>query len=150
MKLFYVVLFILITGCAKPKYWTGSPGGGTQPLQNSVVDCPQTFKNSQVCFSVFWEITPTIKNLASLILKTYRINKFDQSIVYVDLGEPPVLIPTMPSMGHGTAKTTTTVLDTGTYRISRISLYMTGEWLLEFFINNQNEKIDEAQILFSL
>ncbi len=150
MKKIFVVFLFLTYGCAKPKYWTAPPDSNSPPLQNSAGECPQTFKSSNVCFNLIWEISPTVKNWASLILKTYRINKYDQSIVYVDLGEPPVLIPTMPSMGHGTAKTNTTVLDTGTYRISHISLYMTGQWLLEFSIKNNNEKIDEAQIYINM
>ena len=54
----------------------------------------------------------------------------------------------MPSMGHGSAPTTIEVIDTGTYRVKDVSLFMPGDWELRFSTGGVNA--DEAVIKVSM
>lgn len=143
-----VVLFSL--GCAEPRYEivNSEANPGETLGQAAEADCTVRFNVSGHCLSWKWEKKPTASESGTLVFKTYRPNLFDGTPVQVDADV--ALILWMPSMGHGSAPTTVSRLDVGTYRADEVYFIMPGEWDLRFQIISENAVKDEAvvQIVF--
>ena len=144
---FYVTLLLLfvLLSCAQPKYIKNEgPSSPNSLQQEGQADCSLQLSSSKICVSWKWEVLPTASTMGSLILKTYRLNMFDQTALETDLESLPVLVLWMPSMGHGSTRTSTERLDTGTYRIQKVFFVMPGNWDLKFQVIKDAEIIDEA------
>lgn len=147
-KNFYVtsaLILEILTGCAQPKYiQKNSSDSSSVSGQELKADCSLQFQNSKICLMWKWETQPTNTVMGSLILKTYRLNHYDQTSVETDMTAIPDLILWMPSMGHGSSPTVSEQIDIGTYRIKNVFFIMPGDWDLKFQVKSGNEKIDEA------
>ena len=78
---FYVTLLLLfvLLSCAQPKYIKNEgPSSPNSLQQEGQADCSLQLSSSKICVSWKWEVLPTASTMGSLILKTYRLNMFDQ------------------------------------------------------------------------
>ncbi len=142
--LYFLLSVGLFTACSEPKYIQPVTSPNNSGAQESKTTCEIKFQKSDLCFSWRWEQIPTASTAGILILKTFRLNLFDQTPVEIDSTYPISLILWMPSMGHGSSPTQTQRLDIGTYRISNVFFIMPGEWEMKFQIKNEIEIIDET------
>jgi hypothetical protein len=159
MKFIVMILLNLgILGCAEPKYEvrqsSGTAGGsqGSEEANNGKVECAQLFAQNNICLHWIYENeTPLAQKYISLIVKLYRLNQYDQTLVYTDPDLNTQLKVTlwMSSMGHGSVPTQTTKLDTGTYRISNVNFIMSGPWDIYFDLiqNNQIDRLTEHVLI---
>jgi len=143
LSLTALIFHSMVLGCAQPKYQNViiDPNQGSGSLQNGQFECVFKFVQNNICLSWDFENQNVVaqKN-NSIILKLYRLNQFDQSMVYVnpDLGTQVKLTLWMPSMGHGSVPTQVTQLDVGTFRVTQVNFIMSGSWEIYFdLINNQ-------------
>ena len=133
---------LLVVDCARPNYVT-SAGLGT--IKEDSITCQSRFASGK-CLSYAWETNPTEEGFASFIFKSFRQNKADGSPVLEDLTFEPSVVLWMPGMGHGSSPVTVERLDIGTYRASKVSLYMHGQWEIRFLLKDRNEIKDHATI----
>lgn len=143
----YLLISLLLLGCAEPKYVRDSQSPGAENgQQESKADCGTVFTKSNLCLVWYWEKKPTSNEMGSLIFKTYRLNALDQTSIETDLTFLPQVILWMASMGHGSTPTQTSRVDVGTYRSTNVFFIMPGEWDIRFQVKSATEVIDETQI----
>lgn len=137
-------LALPITACAQPKYYTLNPTGDGQskPAADILADCSLKFAKSGLCFSWKWNKKPVNDEPASLILKTYRPNVHDGTVIPVDT--QPAVVLWMPAMGHGSAPTKINRLDVGTYQVDNVIFLMPGKWQLKFQLKEGAAVQDET------
>lgn len=155
-RFLYVVIYLtfLLCSCAQPKYETPSSSQignvGQSSQEQKASDCQIRFKTSGYCLALHWEVAPTSNKAGSLIFKVYRGNAYDDSPVGMDFSNVPSLVLWMPSMGHGSIPTTTSLLDIGTFRASNVFFIMPGEWEMRFQVKDGVNLLDEAVVNITL
>ena len=148
MKLICFVLVSLLVACAQPKYVTIN----TQHEQSNdsfklEADCSLHFELFSQCFS--WRLIEPLeaqKNL-TIIVKFYRPNLYDQTLVYEDIASNRVFKAKlwMTSMGHGSVPVQIKRLDVGTYEISNVNFIMSGTWQI-YFDQIENDQVDRITV----
>lgn len=148
MKWLYFFITSLLLACAEPKY-AQVISHNPEPGESFKVeaDCSMRFQLFGQCLS--WRFSDEIKaqNDLTMIIKIYRPNFYDQSLVYQDIPDGRFLNAKlwMPSMGHGSIPTQIKRLDVGTYAISRVNFIMSGHWQI-YFDQVENNQIDRLTI----
>lgn len=131
---------LLVIGCAEPKYLnapeTSRAGTSTQRVD---LTCETKLASSGLCVSFVWEAPATASAAGTVVYKTFRLNAFDQSPVLEDPPQELSFVLWMRDMGHGSAPTQTTKLDTGTFRVTNIFFVMPGDWEFQFRIKETKE-----------
>lgn len=135
--LYYIVAGLFVIGCAEPKYQNmiQPANSGSQQSNGHKVECVNVFAQNNLCMQWFFEdAAPVAQKYTTLIVKLYKLNIYDQSLVYMDpeLDTKLKVTPWMPSMSHGTIPTQITKLDIGTYRITNVYFIMSGPWVIYF------------------
>jgi len=141
-------LVLCLIGCAQPKYQNivSPTTNGSQESNNLKVECLNLFTQNNICLQWFFESgTPVAQKYTSIIVKLYRLNQYDQTLVYTDPESNTQLkvTPWMPSMSHGTVPNQITKLDIGTFRITNVNFIMSGPWEIYFDLiqNGQVERL---------
>ncbi|MFN3698275.1 MAG: FixH family protein [Pseudobdellovibrio sp.] len=146
MRVFVYLNLLFVFSCAQPKYiqWN-TPTEKINEQQKLTADCSLQFNNYSLCLS--WQFTQDIQAQQNLVMivKIYRPNLYDQTVVYENIPEGVTLQVKlwMSSMGHGSVPTQVKKIDTGTYEVSRVNFIMSGPWQVYFNIlgNNVNDQI---------
>ncbi|MCS6838952.1 MAG: FixH family protein [Bdellovibrionaceae bacterium] len=90
------------------------------------------FPSGQECVTWQWIKKPNHSEYGSLLIKMFRLNRFDQSPVLLESTNSFVLELWMPSMNHGSSPTTVTKVDIGTYLVEQVFFIMPGDWELRW------------------
>lgn len=108
------------------------------------------FANLNACGELAWTTGPDVHDESQALLTLKSLS-----------GEPLQLSPSaniklslwMPSMGHGSAPTSSETLSPGVFKLTQIFFIMAGEWELRFEIRDtekQNTVIDSARLAVDL
>lgn len=146
IKILISVAVIFFIGCAKPQYVQKN----TEEVapQSAVLICDKTKKLNDLCISWQWLTKPTDEDYGKLIIKSWRKNMIDESIVPVDLPDTPEVYLWMPSMGHGSVPTTTSKADLGTYLVENVFFIMPGDWEIRVKLNQESIENDEVSFSY--
>jgi len=148
MKWFCVIILFVFTACAQPKYFNVvAPNGSSNESYKLEADCSVRFELFSQCFS--WRLIEPLeaqKNL-TIIVKFYRPNLYDQTLVYEDIAANREFKAKlwMTSMGHGSVPVQIKRLDVGTYEISHVNFIMSGSWQI-YFDQIENDQIDRITV----
>lgn len=138
VKCSLVSLFVIsgLFGCAKAKYYNLVPPTSGQSGQSLSADCTLKFVQNDLCMQWFFvNGVPKSQENTEIILKIFRPNYYDNTVVYVDpVADVINVVLWMPSMGHGSVPTIVERVDVGTYKIKRVNFIMKGPWDLYFQI----------------
>lgn len=154
--LFNLVISIFVLGCAKPKYYTAQGEQDNHGASSeSNVSCQLPLVNQQACLRWYFESgAPTEGVYTTIIVKVYKLNLLDQSLIYFDIPDSTlsvVLWMPDPSMDHGSVPTSVDKLDVGTYRVRNVNFIMMGKWDIRFELkNSNNQMLDEAKGEYTL
>jgi hypothetical protein len=119
------LVFLMLAGCADPKYV--SRDGGPNSSQKAVSERAE-LPNSKSSVWLDWEKIPTSEDFGSFTLKFGRENAADKSPVVQDVEGEIAVVIWMPSMGHASSPVTVAKVDTGTYRATQVFFTMPGDW----------------------
>ena len=143
--LLVAVAMALVVGCARPRYMKGAADSGGDGFEKLGV-CADRFEVSGLCVTWKWETRATLKAPGIFLFKVYRLNLGDGSVLPVEVAGPVKVELFMPKMGHGSTPVTVTAVDTGTFRASRVNLFMRGPWEIRFqmaHIDSSNKQIED-------
>ncbi len=143
----FTALFLLalpIAACAQAKYYNQKPlsEGSAKTTAEALADCALKFNKAGLCFTWKWEQKPVNDEAGSFIMKVFRPNAHDGTVVAVDV--TPAVVLWMPDMGHGSAPTKITRLDIGTYRVDNVVFIMPGKWQIKFQLKEGTVVKDES------
>jgi hypothetical protein len=148
LGLLFVLTLSAVVACAKPIYLSGagiSPDGHVENRGQALGSCQAKFSSGK-CVAFAWETSPSEEGFGSFIFQTFRPNIADGSPIPEDLSLNPRVVLWMPGMGHGSSPVTVERIDIGTFRASKVSLYMHGQWEIRFQLKDGNEIKDHATI----
>lgn len=135
------LLFLLLVGCANPKFPDPS-----QTVRNessgASASCAARFNGSEHCVTIQWEREQTEREAGVFIFKVLRPNRLDSTLIPDDLPLRKVDL-WMPDMSHGSAPITLERIDVGIWRASFVWFSMPGRWQIRFFGEGGNDAIVE-------
>lgn len=141
-----LLAFVLLSlvACADRKYVSVENGSGGQGVEQKASCTP--FKISGLCASFTWKKFPQGKEFGEMIVKVWRPNAVDGSMVLQDVQGTVDVELFMPDMGHGSSPVQVERQDVGTFSVSRVYFTMSGNWLIKVEIKQGNVIRDEADI----
>jgi hypothetical protein len=141
-----ILAFALLSlvACADRKYVSADGGNGGQGAEQKATCTP--FKVSGLCASFAWKKFPQGKEFGEMIVKIWRPNAADGSMIPQDVQGAVAVELFMPDMGHGSSPVQVERQDVGTFSATRVYFTMSGDWVIKVEIKEGNVIRDEADI----
>lgn len=123
--LFLATVFLL-AACAKKVL----PLETSSQLKTLDASCAISLDGGNSCLSILWEQAPSETEYVSFLF--FVVPKANPAVIQNYISEAQKIELKMPSMHHGSAKIEVTKISENVYRASNVSVYMHGDWVLEF------------------
>lgn len=139
---FSLPLVLLVTSCARPNY--RPPNAVPLPQEKSEKPsqtCELRMPVLNFCISIDWQKQPSATSFGQFQLKFYRP---DDSAPNLDPNLKPEVILFMPSMGHGSSKTTVEFAGENSFLVTRVFFIMPGDWEIRVRYPTHGSEYDEA------
>lgn len=133
-----------LISCADRKYVSISDQNGGSGVEQKA-GCT-AFKVSGLCASFTWKKHQQGKEYGEMIVKVWRPNAADGSMILQDVPGDVAVELFMPDMGHGSSPVTVQRQDVGTFLATRVYFTMGGDWIVKVEVKEGNVIRDEADI----
>ena len=141
---YYLILFLLCCGCAKPNYQVTPMQQGPQAVGDEGFRLFSNYLGLHV--KIVFEKGPNSgeENLFTILFHT------STDATPVAVNEAISVVLWMPSMGHGSSPVKVQKVADGVYRASQVYFIMPGDWEIRLQIKNQETSNVVEQITHKL